>query len=56
MQTIKNKDYKIELMIRKDLWKREMRYQKNCKKYSVSLILFFLEKMLFLRQRILAWI
>lgn len=32
MQAIKNKDSKIEVMLRKELWRRGLRYQKNCKK------------------------
>lgn len=30
MQAVKNKDSKIELMLRKELWRRGLRYQKNC--------------------------
>ena len=29
MQAIKNKDNRIELLLRKELWKRGLRYQKN---------------------------
>ena len=29
MQAVKNKDSKIELLLRKELWKRGLRYQKN---------------------------
>ena len=32
MQAIKNKDSKIELLLRKELWHRGLRYQKNSKK------------------------
>jgi len=32
MQAVKNKDSKIEVMLRKELWKRGLRYQKNSKK------------------------
>ena len=32
MQAIKNKDSKIELSLRKELWHRGLRYQKNSKK------------------------
>ena len=32
MQAIKNKDSEIELMLRKELWHRGLRYQKNSKK------------------------
>ena len=31
MQAIKNKDSNIELLLRKELWKRGLRYRKNCK-------------------------
>lgn len=32
MQAIKNKDSEIELLLRKELWSRGLRYQKNSKK------------------------
>lgn len=32
MQAIKNRDSEIELMLRKELWHRGLRYQKNSKK------------------------
>jgi DNA mismatch endonuclease vsr len=32
MQAVKNKDSKIELLLRKELWARGLRYQKNSKK------------------------
>ena len=32
MQQVKSKDTKIEVMLRKELWSRGLRYQKNCKK------------------------
>ena len=32
MQRVKSKDTKIEVMLRKELWSRGLRYQKNCKK------------------------
>mgnify|MGYP005791905695 FL=1 len=32
MQAIKNKDSEIELLLRKELWKRGLRYRKNVKK------------------------
>ena len=32
MQAVKNKDSKIEVILRKELWKRGLRYQKNSKK------------------------
>ena len=31
MQAIKGKDTSIEVMLRKELWKRGLRYRKNCK-------------------------
>ena len=31
MQAIKNKDSKIEIMLRKELWARGLRYRKNAK-------------------------
>ena len=30
MKAIKNKDSKIEVMLRRELWSRGLRYQKNC--------------------------
>ena len=30
MQAIKNKDSRIELLLRKELWSRGLRYRKNC--------------------------
>lgn len=32
MQAVKNKDSQIEKMLRKELWSRGLRYQKNCTK------------------------
>ena len=32
MQAIKNKDSQIEVMLRKELWRKWLRYQKNSKK------------------------
>lgn len=32
MKAIKSKDTKIEVMLRKELWSRDLRYQKNSKK------------------------
>lgn len=32
MQAVKNKDSEIELLLRKELWKRGLRYRKNVKK------------------------
>jgi len=31
MQRVKSKDTKIEIMLRKELWRRGLRYQKNVK-------------------------
>lgn len=46
MQQVKSKDTKIEVMLRKELWARGLRYQKNSKKYSESPILFLSVKRL----------
>lgn len=32
MQAVKNKDSQIEVLLRKELWRRGLRYQKNSKK------------------------
>lgn len=32
MQAVKNRDSEIELLLRKELWSRGMRYRKNCSK------------------------
>lgn len=32
MQAVKNKDSEIELLLRKELWDRGLRYRKNCNK------------------------
>lgn len=32
MHQVKSKDTKIEVMLRKELWARDLRYQKNSKK------------------------
>lgn len=32
MQAVKNKNTKIEVLLRKELWSRGLRYQKNSKK------------------------
>lgn len=32
MHAIKNKDSQIEVMLRKELWRKGLRYQKNSKK------------------------
>ena len=34
MQAVKNKDSLIELMLRKELWTRGLRYRKNCDKIT----------------------
>ena len=44
MQQVKSKDTKIEVMLRKELWSRGLRYQKNSKKYSENPILFLSAK------------
>ena len=36
MQQVKSKDTKIEVMLRKELWSRGLRYQKNSKQVSVK--------------------
>lgn len=46
MQAVKNKDSKIEVILRKELWKRGLRYQKNRKKFLESPILCLLVKKL----------
>lgn len=46
MQQVKSKDTKIEVMLRKELWSRGLRYQKNSKKYSENPILFLSAKRL----------
>lgn len=47
MQAVKNKDSKIELMLRKELWHRGLRYQKNCTKiYGKPDIVFIGKKLL----------
>ena len=40
MKQVKSKDTKIEVMLRKELWSRGLRYQKIPRKYSGNLILF----------------
>ena len=45
-QAFKNKDSKIEQLLRKELWARGLHYHKNSKKYSESLILFLSVKRL----------
>ena len=45
MQAVKNKDSQIEIMLRKELWKRGLRYRKNVKKvYGCPDIVFGKEK------------
>lgn len=44
MQAIKNKDSKIELLLRKELWQRGLRYQKNSLKVYGKPDLVFLGK------------
>ena len=40
MSQVKSKDSKIEILLRKELWARGLRYQKIPKKCSVNRILF----------------
>lgn len=40
MKQVKSKDTKIEVMLRKELWSRGLRYKKIPRKYSGNLILF----------------
>lgn len=40
MQAIKSKDSEIEILLRKELWSRGLRYRKMQIKYSGSQILF----------------
>ena len=45
MQAVKNKDSKIEIMLRKELWSRGLRYQKNSSKvYGKPDIVFISKK------------
>lgn len=44
MQAVKNKDSEIEVLLRKELWSRGLRYQKIQKKYSENLTLFLLAR------------
>ena len=46
MQAVKNKDSKIELLLRKELWARGLRYRKNSSKIFGHLILFLSAKKL----------
>lgn len=38
MKQVKNKDSKIEILLRKELWNRGLRYRKNVKKILGNLI------------------
>lgn len=44
MRAVRNKDSKIELMLRKELWRRGIRYQKNCSKVFGKPDIVFLKK------------
>lgn len=44
MQAVKNKDSEIELLLRKELWSRGLRYQKNSKKVFVKPDIVFIGK------------
>ena len=44
MQAVKNKDSEIELLLRKELWKRGIRYRKNVKKVFVHPDIAFIGK------------
>ena len=47
MQQVKSKDTKIEVMLRKELWSRGLRYQKNSKKvFGKPDIVFYWQKRL----------
>lgn len=62
MHQVKSKDTKIEVMLRKELWARGLRYQKNSKKvFGKSDIVFIGKKILEINQiyknwRVLKWI
>lgn len=62
MQQVKSKDTKIEVMLRKGLWSRGLRYQKNSKKvFGKPDIVFIGKKILEVNQiykngRVLKWI
>ena len=62
MQQVKSKDTKIEVMLRKELWSRGLRYQKNSKKvFGKPDIVFIGKKVLEVNQmykneRVLKWI
>lgn len=44
MQAVKNSDSAIELSLRKELWRRGLRYRKNCKKVFGKPDIVFIEK------------
>ena len=44
MHRVKSKDTKIEVMLRKELWSRGLRYQKNCKKVFGKPDIVFIKK------------
>lgn len=46
MQAVKDKDSQIEIMLRKELWQRGLRYQKNSKKVFGKPDIVFLSKKL----------
>ena len=62
MSRVKSKDSKIEIMLRKELWTRGLRYQKNSKKvFGKPDIVFIGKKILEVNQiykngRVLEWI
>lgn len=62
MSRVKSKDSKIEIMLRKELWARGLRYQKNSKKvFGKPDIVFIGKKILEVNQiykngRVLKWI
>ena len=62
MQAVKNKNTKIEFLLRKELWSRGLRYQKNSKKvFGKPDIVFIGKKILEINQiyknwRVLKWI
>lgn len=62
MSRVKSKDSKIEIMLRKELWTRGLRYQKNSKKvFGKPDIVFIGKKILEVNQiykngRVLKWI
>lgn len=62
MSQVKSKDSKIEIMLKKELWARGLRYQKNSKKvFGKPDIVFIGKKILEINQiyknwRVLKWI